>query len=373
MILESIHQTNLNFLYDCIKLKFSKTNYNDLEPKVHLSDILNKVSIYFEFSDLSYLDSFYLKRFIGKDFPIFVDRKNSKSNPIKIGLYDYKSTFTGIGLNKKFKTIIHLSGNLLMPIFKARPYEFFLEYFKQANINPSAEYSDIDESHLLNYIFHVFIQDYYAFINRFIVDTDLLVDARIHSDFHSIIKSKSSTDIEFVYASTPIGKFEKSDFENQNKLQELRKYKEFIDDESISYVFSVNSTLVAFLLFTNNFLNYSDLLDFTDFKVVSKSDILCWIQAVLNQSPNKIAIYQEIQLIKDKFNQSLNSNKTLNRYNFIVGGNSISYTIKVNSKTLTELKMKFSKFSSESVENAEVQIILNKIDKFIFNTCKLLI
>lgn len=356
MILDKITQTNFDFLFEVIKDKFLKDdNYNDLEPKDHLYELMNKISVYFHFSDLSYLDVFYLKRFFNLNFKISHDFKNSKNTEMNIAQFDMYSAFNGIDSKKKFKTIIHLTGSKLISLFNGRPYEFYCKFFSEEKIdNPF----DFPEDKLLNYIFKNFLNSYYKFINQFISETDLLVDAKIYSTFYKNL-DPYSTDVIFDYIDSANGRLLKSDLSDPKKVSLFNKHDL---EENSDFIFSVNSSLVSFMLLYNNFLNPGNLLDFKDFKLVAKSDILSWMNTLLSSDPNRSKTYSFLNDINKQYKSCLkNLDTALTRYSYLIGGAPISYTLKLRVEEILELKSKVAFLDLTPIENSELSIIIDQI------------
>ena len=358
MFVDSIYQTNLDLLFDTIKYKFLEGNDHDnLEPKDHAMELFNKVSITIHLSDLSYLDVFYLKRFIPYSFPVYDDIARTNKNEIQIGQFDATSIFNGIGSKKKFTTIIHLTGLSLFSLMNGRPYNFYLNFFKEMKIeNPLDENLNptFSEEDILSYIFKKFLDGFYKYIMQFIQRSDILVDSKLYAKFYSDL-DQQNTDVKFRYIRSPIGKL--TDLSKFTKNQKMMENSEF--------VFSINSSLSSFLLFYNNFMSQKNLLDFKDFKLVAKTNLVTWMQTLLSSYPSRGKVYQSMKSLENDYNRSLQDPKTtIIRYSFLLGGKPISYNVSFTVNEIDLLKKKIDNLDSKPIENSELKIIFNQIYSF---------
>lgn len=359
MFVQGIYQSNLDYLFDTIKRKFMEgDDYNKLEPSNHVLNLFNRVSVYIHLSDLSYLDVFYLKQYIPSQMVLREDSQKTIKNEYQIGQFDTTSIFGGIGFKKRFKTIIHLTGNSLFTIMGGRPYNFYSMFFNEMKITKPLKEDlspNFTEEMLLKYIFQKFLDGYFRMIRQFISETDYLVDAKIFSDYYSDLNQKS-TDVKFRFFDCPDGIYSME--QSREKIQSLcAKY-----SEESNFVFSINSSLATFMLFTNNILNHRELLDYKDFKLVSNSEIVSWMQTLLSSYPNRSKVYQSMAIMKENFEASLKDPKTtLNRYSFILGGNPISYTIKLTMNELDRISREIESLDPRPIENSELKIISGKI------------
>ena len=371
MILTEITHTNLDFLFDTVRNNFeSGDRYDSLEPKEHQLNILNKVSIYFHISDLSYLDLFYLKIYTNQNLPISVDHVNTKYEPIQIGPYDFYSAFHGIGettTKKKFETVIHLSGSFLLSIIGTRISEFFRGFFKSKYPNtemPFDEKGHIKFSYdtLGEYFFDSFLINYQKFLFHFIPEFDYLVDAKIFAKFYSGL-NRNSTDVVLHY----IENTKEILYAKPRETQRMKSTKPTEkSNQTTSIVFSVNSSIATFLLFYTHFLKPNNLLDYSNFKVGAESGLVNWIQILLSQHPNRASIYQDISRLKEDYKKSLTDSKnTLNRFSYILGASVISYTIRLSVEELYKLSSQLKDLSSvnSSVEFSELMVIFNQLEK----------
>lgn len=379
MKINNVIERNLNLIYNSIKE--GKTNKEfPIKLGNNMTKLFSRAFITLEISDITILETFYLKLFSNDNIIILDTYRNSNNiNVLSDSINSLETLSNAITNDNDIKIkpdnsllpvgcinqhlLVTFTGHTLCNIIGVIPELFFDELDKG---NDSI--SDI--------IIKQFMTNFYKYMSKNITNIDILTDSIIDTNYYKYINNELSVSLSEV--KTPYGLISFFGKKSSNISTEVDECKKLFNknnlllfDNQIPYLntelyFEITCSFYTFLvLFT--ILPSSSFIDWEDFKILMSSNNKLFLNPTSipnNLDKYKLRLNSKVLEFIDRRN-SISNNKEYNllKYNLILNSSMFKFTLKLS---LNDISNKINVLNSNYLNN-NISNYLNTELYYIYN------